>query len=88
MEFAVCGSRVAGGKTEYIGQDDNGALAGRQQLQGGDEGERAVVPGSARILESVRDERNALILVTVEAEFGSTKTTLPRPEVTGDSVER
>jgi hypothetical protein len=37
----------------------------------------AVVPGSARILESVGDECNALILVTVEADFGGTKTTLP-----------
>jgi SnoaL-like protein len=38
---------------------------------------QAVVPGSARILESVGDERNALILVAVEADFGDTKTTLP-----------
>ena len=38
---------------------------------------QAVVPGSARILESVGDECNALILVTVEADFGGTKTTLP-----------
>ena len=38
---------------------------------------QAVVPGSARILESVGDECNALILVTVEADFGGTRTTLP-----------
>jgi hypothetical protein len=42
------------------------SLARRQQLQGGGEGERAVVPGRARILQSVGDECNALILVTVE----------------------
>ena len=38
---------------------------------------RAVVPGSVRILDSVGDDRNALILVTVEADFGGGKATLP-----------
>ena len=38
---------------------------------------QAVVPGSARILESVGDERNALLLLTVEADFGGSKMTLP-----------
>jgi hypothetical protein len=68
-------------ESQYIAQDDSGASAGRQQPQGGDEGERAVVPGSARILESVGDECNALILVTVETDFGGTKTTLPAARI-------
>ena len=38
---------------------------------------QAVIPGSARIVASVGDERNALILMTVEADFGGSKTTLP-----------
>jgi SnoaL-like domain len=37
----------------------------------------AVVPGSARVLASVGDERNALLLMTVEAGFGGGKVTLP-----------
>jgi hypothetical protein len=38
---------------------------------------QAVVPGSARILAAIGDEHNALIMFTVEAEFGGQKTTLP-----------
>jgi len=38
---------------------------------------QAVVPGSAHIIASVGDERNALIMVTVEADFGGGKLTLP-----------
>ena len=38
---------------------------------------QAVVPGSARILQSVGDKRNALLLVTVEADLGGGKATLP-----------
>jgi hypothetical protein len=38
---------------------------------------QVVVPGSARILESVGDERNALLLLTVEADFGGGKATSP-----------
>jgi len=37
----------------------------------------AVVPGSARVLASVGDERNALLLLTVEADFGGGNVTLP-----------
>jgi SnoaL-like domain len=31
---------------------------------------RAVIPGSARVIASVGDERNALLMVTVKAAFG------------------
>jgi hypothetical protein len=37
----------------------------------------AVVPGSARVLSSIGDERNALLMLTVEADFGGGKVTLP-----------
>jgi hypothetical protein len=37
----------------------------------------AVVPGSLRILASAGDERNALLMLTVEADFGGGKATLP-----------
>ena len=38
---------------------------------------RAVVPGSARILTSLGDDRNALLTLTVEADFGTGRMTLP-----------
>jgi SnoaL-like domain len=38
---------------------------------------QAVVPGSARVLASIGDERNALLMLTVEADFGGWKVTLP-----------
>jgi len=38
---------------------------------------RAVVPGSLRILSSTGDDRNALLMLTVEADFGAGKATLP-----------
>jgi SnoaL-like domain len=38
---------------------------------------RAVVPGTASVLASIGDERNALLLLTVEADFGGGKVTLP-----------
>jgi SnoaL-like domain len=38
---------------------------------------QAVVPGSAHIIASLGDERNALLLLTVEADFGGQKTTIP-----------
>jgi hypothetical protein len=38
---------------------------------------QAVTPGSLRILSSVGDERNALLMLTVEADFGAGKATLP-----------
>jgi hypothetical protein len=37
----------------------------------------AVVPGSLRILASTGDERNALLMLTVEADFGAGQATLP-----------
>jgi len=37
----------------------------------------AVVPGSLRILASAGDERNALLMLSVEADFGVGKATLP-----------
>lgn len=37
----------------------------------------AVVPGSARIINSVGDERNALLTLTVEADLGAGKMILP-----------
>jgi hypothetical protein len=38
---------------------------------------QAVVPGSLRILASAGDEHNALLMLTVEADFGAGKATLP-----------
>jgi len=38
---------------------------------------QAVVPGSARVIASVGDDRNALLTVTVEADLGGGKVTLP-----------
>jgi len=38
---------------------------------------QTVVPGSQRIIASTGDERNALLLLTVEADFGAGKATLP-----------
>jgi hypothetical protein len=38
---------------------------------------QAVVPGSARIIASTGDDRNALIMLTVEADFGAGTVTLP-----------
>jgi hypothetical protein len=38
---------------------------------------QAVVPGSARVIASVGDERNALLMLTVEADLGGGKVTLP-----------
>jgi hypothetical protein len=37
----------------------------------------AVVPGSARVLASIGDERNALLMLIVEADFGAGPVTLP-----------
>jgi SnoaL-like domain len=41
----------------------------------------AVVPGSARVLASVGDERNALLMLIVEADFGAGPVTLPAARV-------
>ena len=38
---------------------------------------QCVVPGSARVLASTGDERNALLMVTVEGDLGGGKMTLP-----------
>jgi hypothetical protein len=38
---------------------------------------QGVVPGSAHIIASVGDERNALLMLTVEADLGAGKATLP-----------
>jgi hypothetical protein len=38
---------------------------------------QAVVAGSARIIASTGDDRNALIMLTVEADFGAGRVTLP-----------
>jgi hypothetical protein len=38
---------------------------------------QAVVPGSARVIASVGDDRNALLMLTVEADFGGGNVTLP-----------
>jgi SnoaL-like domain len=38
---------------------------------------QAVVPGSLRVIASAGDERNALLMLTVDADFGARKATLP-----------
>jgi hypothetical protein len=38
---------------------------------------QAVEPGSLQVIASVGDERNALLMLTVEVDFGAGKTTLP-----------
>jgi hypothetical protein len=38
---------------------------------------QAVPPGSARVIGSFGDERNALLMLTVEADFGGGKVTVP-----------
>jgi len=55
--------------TDLTGADDY--MAGLTQFA------QAVVPGSLRILASTGDERNALLMLTVEADFGAGKATLP-----------
>jgi SnoaL-like domain len=46
-------------------------------MHGPKEFAQAVVPGSARVIASVGDERNALLMLTVEADFGAGVVTLP-----------
>jgi SnoaL-like domain len=55
--------------TDLTGADDY--MAGLTQFA------QAVVPGSLRILHSTGDDRNALLMLTVEADFGAGKATLP-----------
>ena len=38
---------------------------------------QAVVPGSLRVIASVGDDRNALLMMTVEADLGGGRATLP-----------
>ena len=55
--------------TDLAGADDY--MVGLTQFA------QAVVPGSLRVIASTGDERNALLLLTVEADFGAGKATLP-----------
>jgi hypothetical protein len=55
--------------TDLTGADDY--MVGLTQFA------QAVVPGSLRVIASVGDERNALLMLTVEADFGFGKATLP-----------
>jgi SnoaL-like protein len=55
--------------TDLTGADDY--MVGLTQFA------QAIVPGSQRILAAVGDERNALLMLTVEADFGAGKATLP-----------
>ncbi|MGH3207272.1 MAG: nuclear transport factor 2 family protein [Trebonia sp.] len=55
--------------TDLTGADDY--MIGLRQFA------QAVVPGSLRILASTGDARNALLLLTVEADFGAGNATLP-----------
>ena len=43
---------------------------------------QAVVPGSLRVIASVGDERNALLMLTVEADLPVGRMTLPAPPLT------
>src|SRR5215471_6332216 len=52
--------------TDLTGTDDY--MVGLAQFA------QAVVPGSLRVIASVGDERNALLLLTVEVDFGAGKT--------------
>jgi hypothetical protein len=55
--------------TDLTGADDY--MAGLTQFA------QAVVPRSLRILASAGDDRNALLMLTVEADFGAGRATLP-----------
>ncbi len=55
--------------TDLTGADDY--MTGLEQFAG------AVVPGSLRVIASQGDERNALLMLTVEVDFGAGKATLP-----------
>jgi hypothetical protein len=56
-------------RTDLTGADDY--MVGLTQFA------QAVVPGSLRILSSTGDDRNALLMLTVDADFGGGKATLP-----------
>jgi SnoaL-like protein len=55
--------------TDLTGADDY--MVGLTQFA------QAVVPGSLRVLTAVGDQHNALLMLTVEADFGAVKATLP-----------
>ena len=55
--------------TDLTGADDY--MTGLTQFAQG------VVPGSLRVLASTGDERNALLMLTVQADFRAGKVTLP-----------
>ena len=55
--------------TDLTGADDY--MIGLTQFAHG------VVPGSLRVIASVGDERNALLMLTVEADLGGRRATLP-----------
>jgi hypothetical protein len=55
--------------TDLTGADDY--MAGLTQFA------QAVVPGSARVVASLGDEHNALLMLTIEADFGAGTATLP-----------
>jgi SnoaL-like domain len=55
--------------TDLTGADDY--MVGLTQFA------QAVVPGSQRILASVGDEHNALLMLTVQVDLGAGKATLP-----------
>ena len=55
--------------TDLAGADDY--MAGLTQFAQG------VVPGSLHILAATGDDRNALLMLTVQADFGAGKATLP-----------
>lgn len=56
-------------RTDLTGADDY--MIGLTQFA------QAVVPGSLRILASAGDDHNALLMLTVEADFGAGKAALP-----------
>jgi hypothetical protein len=70
---------MASGACPRSARCDSGRLAvcGWQAYAGRFQFAQAVVPGSARIIASTGDDRNALIMLTVEADFGVGKVTLP-----------
>ena len=68
--------RVTSTTTQPIMKDVN--LAGIDDYMTGlTQFARGVVPGSAHIIASVGDERNALLMLTVEADLDAGKATLP-----------
>jgi SnoaL-like domain len=72
----AAGVKVTATTTQPVMPDTN--LAGVDDyMRGLIQFAQSVVPGSAHIIASVGDERNALLMLTVEAELGAGKVTLP-----------